>query len=117
MPGLKAIYQRFGTMRDMVGGETPNIRAICAAVFRPETTASAISRRLVSSSFLRHKPVRPSAQAAARPADVRSRTMALEFHKHPHDLHHRTSGRCGGVDVFRERAKAGASLADLVHDV
>src|SRR6478736_1545672 len=33
-------------MRDTVGGDTPNIRAICAAVFRPEITASAISRRL-----------------------------------------------------------------------
>ena len=40
-------------MRETVGGDTPNIRAICAAVFRPEMTASAISRRLVSSSFLR----------------------------------------------------------------
>jgi hypothetical protein len=28
------------------GGDTPNIRAICAAVFRPEITASATSRRL-----------------------------------------------------------------------
>jgi hypothetical protein len=39
-------------MRDTVGGDTPNIRAICAAVFRPDTTASAISPRLVSSSLL-----------------------------------------------------------------
>jgi hypothetical protein len=53
-----------------------NIRAICAAVFRPEITASAISRRLVSSSFLRRPPMRPSARAAARPAEVRSRIMA-----------------------------------------
>ncbi len=30
-------------MRDTVGGETPNIRAICAPVIRPETTASAAS--------------------------------------------------------------------------
>ena len=61
---------------DTVGGDTPNIRAICAAVFRPEITASAISRRLVSSSFLRRPPTRPSALAAASPADVRSRIMA-----------------------------------------
>jgi hypothetical protein len=39
-------------MRDTVGGETPNIRAIWAAVFRPETTASEISRRLMSSQLL-----------------------------------------------------------------
>jgi hypothetical protein len=50
------------TIRDTVGGDTLNIRAICAAVFRPETTASAISRRLISSNFLR----RP-ADAALRP--------------------------------------------------
>jgi len=58
-------------MRDTVGGETLNIRAICAAVFRPDMTASAISRRLVSSSFLRRPPMRPSARAAARPAGGR----------------------------------------------
>jgi len=39
-------------------------------------TLSAISRRLVASSFLRRPPTRPSARAAARPADVRSRIMA-----------------------------------------
>jgi hypothetical protein len=50
-------------MRDTVGGDTPNIRAICAAVFRPDMTTSAISRRLVSSSFLRRPPRRASAQA------------------------------------------------------
>lgn len=62
-------------MRETVGCETPNIRAICAAVFRPDITASAISRRLASSNFLRRPPMRPSALAAARPADVRSRIM------------------------------------------
>jgi hypothetical protein len=36
--------------------ETLSIRAICAAVFRPDMTASAISRRLVSFSFLRRLP-------------------------------------------------------------
>ena len=52
-------------MRETVGADTPNIRAICAAVFRAEMTASAISRRLVSSSFLRRIPnvARPEARA------------------------------------------------------
>jgi hypothetical protein len=44
-------------MRDTVGGDTPNIRAICATVFPPEIAASAISRRLVSSGFLRRRQV------------------------------------------------------------
>src|SRR5690349_17736450 len=39
-------------------------------------TLSAISRRLVASSVLRRPPTRPSARAAARPAEVRSRIMA-----------------------------------------
>ena len=39
-------------------------------------TLSAISRRLAASSFLRRPPMRPSARAAARPAEVRSRIMA-----------------------------------------
>jgi hypothetical protein len=39
-------------------------------------TLSAISRRLAGSSFLRRPPIRPSARAAARPAEVRSRIMA-----------------------------------------
>jgi hypothetical protein len=43
--------------------------------FRPTTTLSAISRRLPASSFFRRPPIRPSALAAARPADVRSRIV------------------------------------------
>src|SRR3954465_6005614 len=39
-------------------------------------TLSAISRRLAASSVLRRPPMRPSALAAARPAEVRSRIMA-----------------------------------------
>ena len=38
--------------------------------------ASAISRRFASSSFFRRPAMRPSALAAARPADVRSRIIA-----------------------------------------
>jgi hypothetical protein len=45
-------------------------------VLRSQVTLSAISRRLTGSSFLRRPPMRPSARAAARPADVRSRIMA-----------------------------------------
>ena len=55
-----------------------NIRAICAAVFRPEMTASATSRRLISSSFLRRPRMRPSALAAARPAEVRPTGNGIE---------------------------------------
>jgi hypothetical protein len=55
------------TMRATVGGDTPNIRAICAAVVLPEMTASAISRRLMSSRFLCRPPMRPSARAAGQP--------------------------------------------------
>jgi hypothetical protein len=51
-------------MRETVGADTPNIRAIWAAVFLPDITASGISRRLISSSFLR------------RPTHVRFRIMA-----------------------------------------
>ena len=50
--------------------------ARCAAVLRPDITASAISRRLASSSTLRGPPMRPSALAAAKSAEVRSRIMA-----------------------------------------
>jgi hypothetical protein len=39
-------------------------------------TLSAISRRLAASSFFRRPPTRPSARAAARPAEVRSRIIA-----------------------------------------
>jgi hypothetical protein len=39
-------------------------------------TLSSISRRLAVSSFFRCPPIRPSALAAARPADVLSRTIA-----------------------------------------
>ena len=69
MPSLlssdAALMPQVATIRDTVGGDTPNIRAICAAGFRPEMTASAISRRLVSSSFLRRIPnvARPEARA------------------------------------------------------
>jgi hypothetical protein len=43
---------------------------------RPVMTLSAISRRLAPSSFLRRPPILPSARAAARTAEVRSRIMA-----------------------------------------
>jgi hypothetical protein len=43
---------------------------------RPVMTLSAISRRLAASSFLRRPPTRPSARAAAMPAEVRSRIVA-----------------------------------------
>jgi hypothetical protein len=48
-------------MCDTVGWLTPERRAISAADLRPETTLSAISLRLVSSSFFRRPPIRPSA--------------------------------------------------------
>ena len=44
--------------------------------FRPERTLSAISRRLLASSFFLRPPIRPLALAAARPAEVRSRIIA-----------------------------------------
>ena len=105
-------------MRETVGGDTLNIRAICAAVFRPEITASAISRRLVSSSFLRRPPIRPSAlcrRQAGRGALADH--GALELSEGADHLHHHPPGRRGGVDVLGERAEAGTGLADLLHDV
>jgi hypothetical protein len=63
-------------MRETVGWLMPNRRAISAPVFRPKMTLSAISRRFAGSSFFRRPPTRPSARAAARPAEVRSRIMA-----------------------------------------
>jgi hypothetical protein len=50
-------------MRDTAGGNTPNIRAICAAVFGPDMTASAISRRLVQGA---HPPVDLAQQTPSR---------------------------------------------------
>jgi hypothetical protein len=40
-------------------------------------TLSAISRRLAASSFLRRPPTRPSARAAARPAEVGTSQIVL----------------------------------------
>jgi hypothetical protein len=94
------------TIRDIVGGDTPNTRAICAAVFRPEITASAISRRLVSSSFLRRPPMRPSALAAARPPRFALDHRALEREGTDH-LHHHPAGRRSGVDTLGKRTEAG----------
>jgi hypothetical protein len=60
-------------MRDTVGGgDRPNIRAICAAVLRPDMTTSAISQRLVSSGFLRRPPMRPSARLGGDEAGGRA---------------------------------------------
>ena len=87
-------------MRDIVGGDTPNIRAICAAVFRSEMTASAISRRLVSSSFL------PATNAALCPRGGQpsgrsfSDYGALELGEGAHHMHH-PPGRRGGVSPKR----------------
>src|SRR5438270_1591827 len=79
---------------------------------------SAISRRLAASSFLRRPPTRPSARAAAMPAEVRSRIMgALELRERADHLHHHTAGRGSGVDVLCDRLKAGARLSDSLHDV
>src|SRR5438046_2390659 len=105
-------------MRETVGGDTPNNRAIWAAVFRPETTASAISRRLVSSSFFRRPPIRPfgssSSQTSVGPLPYHG---ALELGKGADHLHHHAPRRRGGVDVLGDRAESGAGLRDLLHDV
>jgi hypothetical protein len=105
-------------IRETVGGDTPNIQAICVAVFLPEITASAISRRLASSSFLRRPPMRPSALAAARPAEGPLPDHgAFEFGQGTHHLHHHPSCGPGCVDLLGDRAKSGTRLADLLHDV
>jgi hypothetical protein len=66
-------FRCWATIRDTVGWLMLYRRAISAPDLRPVMTLSAISRRLAASSFLRRPPTRPSARAAARPADVRSR--------------------------------------------
>jgi hypothetical protein len=59
----------WATIRDTVGWLMLYGRAISAPDLRPVMTLSAISRRLVASSFLRRPPTRPSAWAA-RPAEA-----------------------------------------------
>jgi hypothetical protein len=82
-------------MRETVGADTPNIRAICAAVFRPEITASAISRCLAASSFLRRIPniARPEARAEGdrlivlRPLCAKIfRKLLIVISENPHDF-------------------------------
>ena len=66
-------------MRDTVGGDTPNIRAICAAVFRPEITASAISRRLRAAGAGALSPHLPGSPACL---------LFLTTHRRPAILSH-----------------------------
>jgi hypothetical protein len=70
-------------IRDTVGELMLYSRAISAPDLRPEITLSAISRLLAASSFLRRPPTRPSALAAARPAEVRSR---IRMHHLPSEI-------------------------------
>jgi len=62
-------------------------------VFRPEITASAISRRLVSSSFLRRPPLRPSAWPLQDRPRFAFDHRALELGEGTDHLHHHPAGR------------------------
>jgi hypothetical protein len=70
-------FRCWATIRDTVGWLMLYRRAISAPDLRPVMTLSAISRRLAASSFLRRPPTRPSARAAARPAEARAAVNEL----------------------------------------
>src|SRR5690242_9308592 len=81
-------------------------------------TLSAISRRLATSSFLRRPPMRPSARAAARPAEVRSRIMARSNSaKAPTICIIIRPAGVVGVDRLGNRAEARAGVPDSLHDM